>query len=41
MKKYICADRTFDTIEEAKTYAEFIFKVSGIIVAIEEIVSPL
>ena len=39
MKKYICAARTFDTIEAAKAYAEYIFKKSGIICAIEEIVS--
>ena len=41
MKKYICAARTFDTIEKAKAHAEYIFKKSGIIVAIEEIVSPM
>ena len=41
MKKYICAARTFDTFEAAKAHAEFIFKISGIICGIEEIVSPL
>jgi hypothetical protein len=41
MKKYICAARTFDTIEKAIAHAEFILKISGFIVAIEEIVSPL
>lgn len=41
MKKYLCAARTFDTIEKAKAHAEYIFKKSGIICAIEEIVSPL
>ena len=41
MKKYLCAARTFTTIEAAKKHAEYIFKKSGIICAIEEIVSPL
>lgn len=35
--KYVCGDRFFYTLEDARQYANFINKVSGIILGIEEI----
>lgn len=35
MTRYICAGRTFDTLAAACAYASLIFRVSGIVVAVE------
>lgn len=35
--KYICGERTFYTLQEATQYANFIHKVSRIILGIEEV----
>lgn len=32
---YKCASRTFDNLNEAMAYAKWLFKISGIVVAIE------
>ena len=32
---YTCAGRTFDTLAEACAFAGFLFKVSGLVVAVE------
>jgi hypothetical protein len=37
MTRYICAGRTFDTLPEACAFAAFLFRVSGIVVAVEEL----
>lgn len=34
---YTCAGRTFATLPEACAWASFLFKVSGIVVAVEEV----
>ena len=34
---YLCAGRTFRRLDEAKAYADFICRISGYIVAIEEL----
>jgi hypothetical protein len=36
-KKYICAGRIFDSLAAACDYAGFVFKVSGYVVAVEEV----
>jgi hypothetical protein len=33
--RYTCAGRTFDTLPEACAWAAFLFKVSGLVVAVE------
>jgi len=33
-KTYLCADHTFNTLAEACEYAQFVFKISGLVVAI-------
>ncbi len=33
--RYTCAGRTFDTLAEACAFAGFLFKVSGLVVAVE------
>jgi hypothetical protein len=35
--RYLCAGRLFYSIEEASRHASFIHKISGFIVAIEEV----
>jgi hypothetical protein len=35
--KYICGDRIFYTLDEAKQYADFIHRISRIILGIEEV----
>lgn len=37
MKLYICAGRVFHTLQEASAHASWLFKVSGLIVAIESL----
>ena len=33
--RYTCAGRTFDTLGEACRFASFLFRVSGLVVAVE------
>lgn len=37
MTRYTCAGRTFDTLREACAFASFLFRVSGIVAAVEEL----
>lgn len=36
MKIYLCGGKMFETVAEAIAYANFIFKVSGLVIAVEE-----
>ena len=36
MKIYLCGGKMFESLAEAIGYANFIFKVSGLVIAVEE-----
>jgi hypothetical protein len=36
MKIYLCGGKMFESVAEAIDYANFIFKVSGFVIAVEE-----
>lgn len=36
MKIYLCGGKLFESLAEARQYANFIHRVSGLIIAIEE-----
>lgn len=36
MKIYLCGGKMFESLTEACDYASFIFRVSGLVIAVEE-----